>query len=250
MTSREATGLLPRNMTAEANPIPRAVTDWLHVLAFGAIGWPWLLRSLSGGKLKDKLALLDRLGLPHDALPHLGSWKADTALLKLIADVIEELKPGHVVELGSGASSLVAARSLRLWGSGVLHSYDQHDDFVKATGEWLAEHGLDAHARMHHAPLVAAPGTWPGYWYKLSAVPDSIGLLIIDGPPWSVHPYVRGAAEILFNRIERGGMVLLDDAARPGERVVARRWRRNWPNFHFELVRNGTKGTLVGRRLY
>lgn len=248
MTSREATGLLPRNMVEEANPIPRAVTDWLHVLAFGAIGWPWLLRSLSGGRRKDKLALLDRLGLPHDALPNLGSWKADTALLKLIVDGVERTEPQHVVELGSGASSLVTARALQLFGGGTLHSYDQHGDFVEATANWLAEHGLSAH--MHHAPLVPAPGGWPGYWYQLSSVPDSINMLIIDGPPWSVHPYVRGAAEMLFPRIAPGGIVLLDDAARPGERVVARRWRRNWPNFRFDLIRSGTKGTLMGRRLY
>lgn len=248
MTSREATGLLPRNMLEEANPIPRAVTDWLHVLAFGAIGWPWLLRSLSGGRRKDKLALLDRLGLPHDALPNLGSWKADTALLSHIVDAVEATQPQHVVELGSGASSLVTARALLLYGGGTLHSYDQHGDFVGATMDWLGEHGLSA--QMHHAPLVPAPEGWPGYWYQLTAVPDSIDMLIIDGPPWSVHPYVRGAAEILFDRIAIGGLILLDDAARPGERVVARRWRRNWPNFRFDLLRSGTKGTLVGRRLY
>lgn len=248
MTSREATGLLPRSMMEEANPMPRAATDWLHVLAFGAIGWPWLLRSLSGGRLRDKLGLLDRLGLPHDALPHLGSWKADTALLTLIADHIEQLRPGHVVELGSGASSLIAARALQLWGGGTLHSYDQHADFVEATHAWLSEHGIEA--RMHHAPLGPAPGGWPGYWYRLSALPDVIDLLIIDGPPWAVHPYVRGAAEMLFGRLAVGGVILLDDAARPGERVVARRWRRNWPNFRFDLIREGTKGTLVGQRIY
>jgi predicted O-methyltransferase YrrM len=248
MTSREATGLLPRNMLEEANPVPRAVTDWLHVLAFGAIGWPWLLRSLSGGRRKDKLALLDRLGLPHDALPNLGSWKADTALLSHIVDSVEAIEPQHVVELGSGASSLVTARALQLFGGGTLHSYDQHGDFVGATMDWLGEHGLSA--QMHHAPLVPAPAGWPGYWYQLTAVPDSIDMLIIDGPPWSVHPYVRGAAEILFDRIAIGGLILLDDAARPGERVVARRWRRNWPNFRFDLMRSGTKGTLVGRRIF
>ena len=248
MTSREATSLLPRNMVEEANPIPRAVADWLHVLAFGAIGWPWLLRSLSGGRKKDKAALLDRLDLPKDALPHLGSWKADTALLRLIVDIIETRQPGNVVELGSGASSLVTARALQLFGGGTLHSYDQHGDFVRATKDWLGEHGLTAD--MHHAPLVPSPGDWPGYWYQLSALPEAIDMLIIDGPPWSVHPFVRGAAEVLFYRMAPGGVILLDDAARPGERVVARRWRRKWPNFSFDLVKDGTKGTLVGRRLY
>ena len=80
-------------------------------------------------------------------------------------------------------------------------------------------------------------------------LPERIDLLIIDGPPWAIHPFVRGAAETLFDRIPVGGTVLLDDAARPGERVVARRWRKRWPGFRFELDTRGTKGTLVGVRL-
>src|SRR3546814_14546874 len=47
MTSREATSLLPRSTADEANAISRSIADWLQVLAYGAIGWPWLLRSLS-----------------------------------------------------------------------------------------------------------------------------------------------------------------------------------------------------------
>src|SRR3546814_549125 len=104
--------LLPRSTADEANAISRSIADWLQVLAYGAIGWPWLLRSLSGGRRSDKMALLDRLQLPHDALPHLGSWKADTALLELIVDGIEELRPANVVELGSGASSMVIASAI------------------------------------------------------------------------------------------------------------------------------------------
>jgi hypothetical protein len=71
---------------------------------------------------------------------------------------------------------------------------------------------------------------------------------VIDGPPWTIHPYVRGAAESLFDRIAPGGVVMLDDGARPGERVVAARWRRRWPNFDFRLENSGTKGTLIGVR--
>ena len=41
---------------------------------------------------------------------------------------------------------------------------------------------------------------------------------------------------------------MMDDAARPGERVVAGRWKKRWPDFDFELVKAGSKGTLVGRR--
>ena len=72
--------------------------------------------------------------------------------------------------------------------------------------------------------------------------------MLIDGPPWTIHPLTRGGASILFDHISPGGTVMLDDGARPGERFVARRWRRMRPDFDFRLLDNGTKGTLVGRK--
>jgi predicted O-methyltransferase YrrM len=247
VTSRELTGFLP---LGEGDPatagLPRRLSDMAWRLGFGAITWPWLLASLSGGRPADKRALLDELGLPHDALPHLGSWKADVGFLRHIVREIARLRPAHVVELGAGASSLVAARALQVHGGGRLHSFDQHGGFVDATRQWLADHRLDVDIR--HAPLSQESADWPGRWYTIDRLPDQIDLLIIDGPPWSVHPLVRGAADSLFARLSPGGVVLLDDAARPGERLVARRWRQRWPHIDFRLMKDGTKGTLVGRR--
>lgn len=245
MTSRDLTGWKPMEWESGVDR-SRVWSDRLYRLAFGAIGWPWLLVSLWGGTKASKARLLDRLSLPGDALPHLGSWKADTGFLHRIVDAIEELRPANVVELGSGASSLVCAKALHLHGGGRLVSYDQHAAFVAATAQWLREEGVAAD--MRHAPLTHHSPDWPGTWYSLSDVPESIDLLIIDGPPWVVHPYVRGAADILFERLSPGGMVLLDDAGRPGERVIARRWRQRWPEMTFERVAGSTKGTLVGRK--
>jgi len=245
MTSRNVTGWKPMEWDSDLDQ-PKVWSDRLYRLAFGAIGWPWLAVSLWGGTKASKARLLDRLGLPGDALPHLGSWKADTGFLHRIVDAIEELRPATVVELGSGASSLVCAKALQLHGGGRLVSYDQHAGFVAATAQWLREEGVAAD--MRHAPLQHRSPDWPGTWYSLQDVPESIDLLIIDGPPWVVHPFVRGAADVLFDRLSPGGMVLLDDASRPGERVIARRWRQRWPGMTFERVAGSTKGTLVGRK--
>ncbi|EQB09600.1 hypothetical protein L288_05450 [Sphingobium quisquiliarum P25] len=245
MTSRELTGFLPLAERA-GDPARRRLSDLAWRIGFGAIGWPWLLASLSGGRKADKRALLDELGLPHDALPHLGSWKADIGFLRHIVREIARLRPAQVVELGAGASTLIAARALALHGGGRLTSFDQHGGFADATRTWLADHGLKADLR--HAPLTSESEDWPGRWYALDNLPDRIDLLIIDGPPWSVHPLVRGAADSLFARLSPNAVVLLDDAARPGERLVARRWRQRWPHIDFRLMHDGTKGTLVGRR--
>lgn len=241
MTSREKTAFLALEDSGPNRPF----AEKLFTVAWGAIQWPWLARSLWGGKLADKTALLDRLGLPHDALPHLGSWKADTYFLWRIVGAIEKLRPREVVELGCGASTLVIAKSLELNGDGRLTSLDQHAGFVEATAKWLASHDLEASLR--HAPISEDPSHWSHCWYDLPSLPQEIDLLVIDGPPWTLNPFVRGRAEVLFERIAPGGMVLLDDAARPGERVVAQRWKRDWPDFDFTLL-PGAKGTLVGQR--
>ncbi|WP_129793361.1 class I SAM-dependent methyltransferase [Sphingosinicella sp. CPCC 101087] len=247
MTTREATSLLPRAAdTAVIGEYGRSLSEWAAVVAFGAIQWPWLLRSLHGGTLAQKHALLDRLDLPYDALPYLGSWKADTGLLKLLVDHILEHKPALVVEFGAGASTLVLARAMQQAGGGTLISFDQHPDFVDATRQWLADYALEADLRP--APLKPSPEGWPGLWYDHGPLPNGIELMLIDGPPWSVHPLTRGAAVSEFDHIAPGGTVMLDDAARPGERLVARRWRKLRPDFDFDMDKSGTKGTLIGRR--
>lgn len=248
LTSREATPFLPR--AAEPGWERGDGAAWsgrLFTWAFALVQWPWLLRSLSGGRKADKAALLAELGLPADALPNLGSWKADVFYLAAILDHVRTLRPANVVELGAGASSLIAARALQMEGAGTLTAFDQHPAFVEGTATWLSSLGISADLRA--APLGPPPGGWPGAWYQLSGLPDRIDLLLVDGPHWSLHPFVRGAAEHLFPRIPVGGVVLLDDGARPGERIVMARWQKRWPNFRFRLLSGGTKGLVRGERI-
>lgn len=249
MTSKDSTGLLPRSSAAEKLARgERTLREWATMFVFGPLNAPFLLKGLYGGSRAAKRALLDRLELPPDALPNLGSWKADVGLLERVADHILEARPQTVVEFGTGASTLIIAKAMALaGGGGTFISIEQHEDFAERTRAWLAEHGLEADVRA--VPLVPAPGGWPGLWYDHEPLPDRIDFLLVDGPPWTIHPFTRGAAATLFGRIPPGGTVMLDDGARPGERVVARRWRRLWPNFDFSLDAKGTKGTLIGRRL-
>lgn len=242
VTSRDSTSFLTL-----AGGNRRSWRDRLAVAAFLPATVPFLARSLRGGSKAAKRLLLDRLGLPDDALPHLGSWKADTGLLHRLVDIVERDRPQTVVELGIGASSLILSRALKRHGGGRLVGLDQHEDFVAATRAWLAEHGVEADLR--HAPLEdSRPYGWPGAFYRLDDIPESIDLAVIDGPPWTLHPLTRGAAERLFDRVSVGGTVILDDGARPGERLIRRRWARDWPDFDWRLEGGGTKGTVVGMR--
>lgn len=242
MTTRESTSILTRATDEDK----RSWADAAAVVSFGALQWPWLLKSLHGGTKAEKARLLERLDLPADALPNLGSWKADTGLLHLIVDTIEEQRPQRVVEFGIGATSLVIAAALRKIGAPAHVGFDQHADFVRLTRDWLQDNHLPADLR--HAPLAPSPDGWPGRWYDTGPLDGGIDLMVIDGPPWTVHPFTRGAAETLFGLLAPGGTVLLDDAARLGERMVAHQWRKLHPDMTFDLWKGGTKGTLIGRK--
>lgn len=222
----------------------RPLLDDATVLAFGAIGWPWLLKSLGDGGAAARADLLARLDWPDEALPPLGSWRADAVMLGLLAHHIHAARPRVVVEFGGGVSTLVAARCLQQIGGGRLLSFDSHPDFAADTRARLAAAALEA--EIVAAPLKAS-ADWPGLWYDHGPLPDAIDLLLVDGPPWKIHPLTRGAAAHVFDRIAPGGTVMLDDAARPGERLVARRWRREFPAFDFRM-HEGPAGTLVGTR--
>ena len=243
MTSREQTGFLPKGHEADAHVGWRDKAMTVLLAPFQA---PFLLKSLRGGSKDEKKRLLRRLELGADALPNLGSWKADTGLLHLICDVIGERRPQRVVEFGCGASSLVIAKALKQAGLPPHTSFDQHADFVDATKVWLSEQGLEADIR--HAALQPIDDDWPGLFYDTGPIEGGSDLMIIAGPPWTIHPMTRGGAARLFDRLAPGGTVLLDDAARPGERLVARRWKREHPEMDWHLWTGGEKGTLVGVR--
>ena len=248
MTSQASTPLLGRT-DDQAASAPRGPVDIALLAAFAVLNAPFLLKGLYGGSKRDKRALLDRLGLPEHALPHVGGWKADVGLLSFLADHIAREKPTKVVEFGAGATTLIMAKALQRAGvkNPTLISFEQHRDFCEGTELWLDEFGVRSDIR--HAPLEPSPEPWPGLWYDHGPLPRELDLLLVDGPHWAIHPFTRGAADSVFGNLRVGGTVILDDAARPGERVVARRWRRRWPNFRFDLHHFGSKGTLVGKRL-
>ncbi len=60
MTTREITPKLARVMAGAAK---KSLSDKAAVFAFGALQWPWLLRSLSGGAESERLRLIQRLDL-------------------------------------------------------------------------------------------------------------------------------------------------------------------------------------------
>jgi predicted O-methyltransferase YrrM len=208
-----------------------------------------LLAGLAAGLLEA--SLLDRLaGLERDVrnaedaallapilapadMP-LGTWAAEPDFLRLVlAELTRD--PSGVLELGSGASTLLMAAVRRRRGGPPVISIDHDEDFARRTRATLAQAGLEAHAHIHVAPLetIAVDGH-EMVWYDRDelerVLPAQIDLLVVDGPPSRTRLARWPAVELLSSRLSDRCVVLLDDGRRRDETDIALRWARGHPN--------------------
>jgi len=166
-------------------------------------------------------------------LPPTRGFAASPDLLLHLATHIRRNRPGLAVECGSGVSTLVLARALQLAGRGHVHSLENDAAFAEETRAMLRDYGVDEFATVHAAPLedhAVGGATWR--WYATGGLPAGtpIDLLFVDGPHEEVQPLARyPAGPLLFGRLAPDAVVVLDDAARAGEKAAVRRWLDEFP---------------------
>ena len=79
----------------------------------------------------------------------------------------------------------------------------------------------------------------PFQWYDPATIERlaPISILVVDGPPGRLGPIARFPALPRFAaRLRPGAIVLADDAARPGETEMVRRWAAAHPSATVESI--------------
>lgn len=173
-------------------------------------------------------------------IPPTRSWAASPDLLLTISEIVKKSHPGLVVELGSGVSTLVAAKS----GARKIISIDNSDEFGGKTIALLKEHKVRG-VEVRIAPL--QPYANGSTWYDTSKIADlkRVDLLIIDGPPGSKNPEARYPALAEFkDKLSAKAIVIIDDVHRQGERKLAEDFAKALPN-HELVIMDHEKGTAV-----
>ena len=185
----------------------------------------------------EQLLPLLKLSAP---LPPSRGWAASPDFLLTLAHVTKRVKPRLTVELGSGVSSLVLAKS----GAKKIVSLDHSEEFGNQTRDMLASHGVrGVDIRIHE--LESYAGKYK--WYARSTFKSlaKIDLLVIDGPPSSTNADARyPALEHLIPLLSAKATIVLDDVDREEERKLADAIAKALPN-HVMTIYSHEKGTAV-----
>ena len=173
-------------------------------------------------------------------LPSLDNWTASPELIARIFYMMKLHKPGVVVELGSGASSICGGYFCEHLGSGKLITIDHDSNYANLTSKNLKSHGLDSFVEVRHAPLRECDVNGSTHtWYDLKAFDDipEIDMLIVDGPPHKTQRLARfPALPLLFSKLSKNAVIILDDASREQETEIVRRWITQYPEFETEFI--------------
>ncbi len=198
-------------------------------------------------QLEALQGLYTELGLKR-SLPDTRGWAASPDFLLEMARHALSERPQLVVECSSGTSTLVLARCMQINGAGKVYSLEHDPAYARQARQQLARHGLSDWAEVLDAPLAAQDfggSTWP--WYVTDGLPGGadIDMLAIDGPPQATRALARyPAGPALFGRLSPGAAVFLDDARRPDEQEILRRWALQFPEMEQRQL-NCEKGAAV-----
>lgn len=185
------------------------------------------------------------------SLPYMTSWAATPELALITLDKIQQNKPDHIVEIGSGISTIISSYGLKQNGKGAILSLDHDATYAEKTRNQLEKHGVNNVAQVKHCPLVSYEmdgSKWQ--WYDLSSVilPEKIDMVLIDGPPVKTNKHARyPALPLLAENLGEECTIIIHDAHRPSETEILEKWQALFPDFSLEIM-NTEKGIAILRR--
>jgi hypothetical protein len=188
------------------------------------------------------LAAVSKNGAPDlDVLTKLAQAWGDDGF-RAVGGYLEEVAQwaakaeGPVLEIGSGLTTLilgavVGRRGLPVW------TLEHHPEFFRNTESRLKRYGL-TNVHLTLAPL-RDYGDFAWYDPPLNELPRDFRLIIADGPPGDVKGGRFGLLPVLGSYFASDAVVLLDDAERPKEKEVLRKWASEYSLSHQSHARDG-----------
>ncbi len=225
---------------------------WAFLFGVLVVALPILVIQKATVRIIEELrAHINIRPLTGDRLLGSDAWAMDAVFAENVARTVIE-RPGQIVELGSGHSSVLIAQRLAQLERGHLTSLEHLEEFARRTRGWLADQGLDTVATVVHAPIADqdVDGNTAA-WYSMDALedvlPERIDVLIVDGPPAKLGKEARRpAVPLLEERLAPDALILMDDGDREDETRIAHAWHERLGG-ELRYLPGGKGGWLIRR---
>lgn len=175
-----------------------------------------------------------------------GGWAIDEDFAKIVVDEIIKREYSYILELGSGISTLIIAKIIKLMGKGEFISVEHDKRFFDDTSKLLNLNKLNEYVKLIYAPLksISIDGKdW--FWYDTNFINgiEKIDFLLIDGPPRYIQEMSRyPALPLLAEKFSENVVIYLDDGKREDEKAIIEKWKQIFSYLNFQYI-DTSKGT-------
>lgn len=187
-------------------------------------------------------------------LPPMTSWAATPELATHLFRCIQQYKPKHIVELGSGVTTLISGYSLEKFGiNGKIISFDHDERYARKTRDEINLHDLSDRIELRVAPLEMCTidnQNWKWYSTNKLKFEKKIDLLLIDGPPVKTQKNARyPAIPILYEHLNDQAIIIMHDTDRDPESSSIKKWLFQFDDLKTENLYS-EKGITVLKKGY
>ena len=153
--------------------------------------------------------------------------------------------PGPVLECGSGATTILLGilcgrRNIEVW------SLENSPEWQERVTEALDTNEISG-VHVCTSPLIDY-GDFVWYEPPLAQMPKQFSLVICDGPPGDTKGGRYGLLPVMGDRLPPGSTILLDDAGRPGELELIRKWEAEAAFQTVLIPTDGSQYAVMHRR--
>ena len=164
--------------------------------------------------------------------PRYGEWRLEKDVCQLIGKYCEEYRPEHVLEFGSGLSTLILAHEAEKGNVKKIWSIDHQKNFPGHPGEILEKTGQKSFVNLCSFPIRLK--YFAGKLFQFYSIPKrllkeigKLDMVLIDGPPYYFHGR-EAALYMIFNLLGNESLVLLDDVVRQNREM---KYIDNWHRY-------------------
>lgn len=173
---------------------------------------------------------------PESCFMPLTTWSISPSTILHVLNDITINQRRHIVEFGSGASTIYIARLIKTNGLDTkFYSVESNLDWLEKMKSDIARFELQDFVVFINAPLTIVPKEYAhkeqNLWYDTNILEHilekkmKIDLVLVDGPNEGSTPYARfSALPFLLSRLSTNVSVFLDDTDRGQEKEIVIEW--------------------------
>lgn len=159
-------------------------------------------------------------------------WNLGEGAFAVVKQAFASVVPRRILEFGSGVSTVRLALA---FPEATIVTFDHLPLYARRTLELARRYGVASRVNLRLRPVRPRFVGGAPYWtYADMRLEGEFDAVLVDGPPGHLPGGREACFYLAYPHLREGGVAVLDDSERRGERRAVRHWIATYPGLSLE----------------